>query len=248
MMKNDRTVGWTVLGLGLMAMLLPAAMAQDASVEGFWKGSIFVPGQELEVMIDFAKGDEWTAIVFVPSQGIRDVKMTGVSVEDGSVRMAIPGVPGEPTFKGQLAEDGRQISGEFSQGGTNLEFTLTRAEKPAELSVDVYAEYNNPGLPGEGMAGTWRALIKVGPHRMRLVLSISADESGKLSGRLHSLDQNNTEVDLDSVSLSGNAVAVEILQIGARFEGTLDEKQSEIKGTWKQGGGDMPLTFRRAAS
>ena len=39
---------------------------------------------------------------------------------------------------------------------------LKRSEKPAELAVDIYAEYREPGVAGEGLEGSWRAVLLTG--------------------------------------------------------------------------------------
>ncbi|MGH9799265.1 MAG: hypothetical protein ACRD82_02795 [Blastocatellia bacterium] len=43
-----------------------------------------------------------------------------VSFNNGEVAFALPGVPGDPKFRGQLSSDSQKIEGMISQGGANL--------------------------------------------------------------------------------------------------------------------------------
>jgi len=220
----------------------------DTGPAGFWSGTIEVPNRPIEVMIDIAQEhDAWTAAVYVPAQGIRGAAMTGVAIDGGSVTMQIPGVPGEPTFRGELAEGGQTIAGTFNQGGQSLPFQLSRTEKPAELSRDIYAEFREPGVAGAGAEGTWRGLLEAGPHQFRLVLEVEQDSFGETVASLRSLDQGGEPLPVDTFSFEDTAVAFALPAISAEFTGTLSADGSEIVGTWAQGGGQLPLTLRRAS-
>lgn len=91
-------------------------------VQGEWAGQIKVMGQSLRVIVRLA--DERSTID-IPDQNAMDQPLSGVALQGQSIRFSIAGLPGDPTFSGNVAGD--EIAGTFSQGGQNFPFTLTRA-------------------------------------------------------------------------------------------------------------------------
>ena len=98
------------------------------SPAGHWEGAIIVPGGELGMDVDLVLGEDgtWSGDISIPVQATEDFPLSEVQVEGAEVTFAMAGVPGEPTFKGTLSEDGLTITGSFTQGGQALEFRLTR--------------------------------------------------------------------------------------------------------------------------
>jgi CubicO group peptidase (beta-lactamase class C family) len=118
----------------LLALLAGARThAQDAA--GAWRGAIELPGgAKLAIAVQLElDGETWRGTIDIDEQGMKGVALTALSVDGRRVRFAIPAIPGEPRFDGQLAEDGRSIEGEFAQGAAKLHFRLERAEAAAEL-------------------------------------------------------------------------------------------------------------------
>jgi hypothetical protein len=121
------TVVVALLSTALTASPVEAQDAPDPS--GHWEGAIEVPGSPLEINVDLTVDEEgvWTGDISIPAQMAQDVPLINVSVDGKSVTFAME-VPGDPTFVGTLSEDGKTISGTFTQGGAELEFTLTRSD------------------------------------------------------------------------------------------------------------------------
>lgn len=147
------------LALFVGLSVVPAAAAAESSgLEGHWEGTIEIPGQELEIDLDFARdGETWAGDISIPAQGARDLPLVGIVVEAAAVSFAIQGVPGEPTFVGTLSEDGKSVSGDFTQSGQTFPFTLTsgidRAAKAAqaltgidEVIAAALEDWKTPGL------------------------------------------------------------------------------------------------------
>lgn len=127
-------------------------------LEGHWEGTIEVPGQALDVDLDFTTdGKEWSGTISIPAQGARDLPLEQITAQKNAVSFAITGIPGAPTFSGTLSEDGDSITGDFSQGGQTFPFTLSSGVSPAiearnalsglgEVLNAALADWQTPGL------------------------------------------------------------------------------------------------------
>ena len=107
---------------------ISVSYAEDR-VTGHWEGRIEIPGQPLAVKIDLAADDsDWRGTIDIPAQGAEGLPLSEIRVvedgEDVRVKFSIRGVPGNPTFDGQLQEG--IISGMFNQGGATFGFRLSR--------------------------------------------------------------------------------------------------------------------------
>ncbi len=129
------------------------------TLEGHWEGSIDIPGMTLEVNIDIkAKKDgSWEGDISIPAQKAKDLPLTGIQADGNDVSFAISGVPGDPTFKGTLSDDGTKITGDFTQNEQTFPFTLNREVSPVIKAKKAIADFdkivergleslNNPGI------------------------------------------------------------------------------------------------------
>jgi hypothetical protein len=250
--RISTVVGLLVWTIAVFPLLAQAPAAEGPSPGGFWHGTVALPTSDLEVSIDLEVGEDGvgSATIDIPALGIRYMKLPEATVDGRSVLLRLIGMPGEPTFNGSLSEDGRTIAGNFVQGQQLFPFTLERAAKPegfGDLSV-LYADYERPGTPGEGLVGTWRGLLDIGPIKLRVILVVAAGEDGTLTANVEGVDRNQ-QVPASSVSLGEDrAVVVDMSSVGVRYTGTMNEDGSEITGEWKERGAPLALTFRRAAS
>jgi len=103
--------------------------AQEKTPTGHWEGSIHTPdGIGINVDLNLEDGT-WVGDISIPAQMAQDVPLGDIVVDGSKVSFVMPGVPGDPTFDGSLSEDGKGISGTFSQGGASFEFSLTRSDE-----------------------------------------------------------------------------------------------------------------------
>ena len=96
----------TMLVVMAMVISLSISYAEDRVV-GHWEGQIDIPGQPITVKVDLAINDsDWSGTIDIPTQGAKGLPLSDIHVveEDGSlqVKFSIRGVPGNPTFDGQL--------------------------------------------------------------------------------------------------------------------------------------------------
>jgi len=164
-MKNVGRTLFVLLAICLIAVSGPAAAAPPQDLAGHWEGTIDVPGSKLEVNLDFVKQADgtWKGDISIPVQGAKDLPLAGIKVEGMDVAFAISGIPGDPTFKGQMNADGAKISGKFSQGGGSFPFELARAADPAakaKKALEGFDEVVAKGLAQLKVPGAAIAIVK----------------------------------------------------------------------------------------
>lgn len=225
---------------------LLAAADATSSPAGHWEGAITLPTTALNVRVDLEQGGDqsWQGTIDIPVQSLRAFKLNPVKVEGDRITFAMPGIPGEPEFAGQLAVDGKTIAGDFTQSGQKFPFKLERKPKPATTGLEVPSH----GVPGKGLAGHWLGALKVTPViELRLALDIKSSAAGKLGGAMTSLDQGNAQIPITALTEDAGAVHFETKSVGGIFNGKLNADGSEIAGDWQQSGKTMPLVFKRLA-
>lgn len=164
-MKNSGRILLVLFAICLIAVSGPAAAAPPQDLAGHWEGAIDVPGTKLEVNLDFVKQADgaWKGDISIPVQGAKDLPLAGIKVEGMDVAFAISGIPGDPTFKGQMSADGAKISGKFSQGGGSFPFELARAADPAakaKKALGGFDEIVAKGLAQLKVPGVAIAIVK----------------------------------------------------------------------------------------
>ncbi len=112
---------------GALAVLVASlsAGAQEDRLTGHWEGSIEVPGTQLGVKVDLNLVEgAWQGTIDIPMQGAKGLALEEISVNGSEVRFRIAGIPGSPTFEGQLEDS--ELKGTFLQGGASFPFALSR--------------------------------------------------------------------------------------------------------------------------
>ena len=118
---------WTLFPiLGFLALQPAPSVTSAPAPAGHWEGTIQAPGQELAIEVDLARpADVWQGQITIPAQHIKGLPLTGVAAEAGAVTFGMKSIPGDPRFKGTVGKDSKTMTGEFSQGGITMPFTLT---------------------------------------------------------------------------------------------------------------------------
>src|SRR5262245_19579495 len=99
--------------------------------------------------------------------------------------------------------------------------------------------------PAPSLEGSWGRTRVTPAGSLRLVLRIEKSADGLLTGVLDSVDQGS-KIPIESVTLAGESVKLDVRVVKGTFEGTLNAARTEIKGTWNQGA-PLPLVFTRDA-
>src|SRR4029450_1280921 len=108
------------------------------------------------------------------------------------------------------------------------------------LSCQVFGQ-----TPAKGFEGSGQGTLEAGGTKLRLVLTVTKSDSGTYAGKLDSLDQGAT-IPIDTITVNGDAVRMEIKSPPIAFEGTLNKERTELTGTFTQSDQQFPLAFKRS--
>jgi CubicO group peptidase (beta-lactamase class C family) len=164
-----RTFGYAVV-IGLLLIpgpLTPGrASAQTPAAAGRWEGAVSLPGTELQFVLTLvAPGTAWSGTIDIPAQGAAALPLGKVVVEGSAVSFTLPGVPGEPAFKGTLAPDGASLSGTFTQAGQTFPFKLQRKADPsaaASSTLEGFDAFVESAMKSWSVPGLAVAIVKDG--------------------------------------------------------------------------------------
>jgi hypothetical protein len=228
----------------LGALLLSTISAQPATgPSGHWEGSIQSSIGELNFEIDLAKNSagEFTGALNQPSEHIAALPLTSIAVDGKSVRFQVKGTPGERAFKGTISDDGKSISGYYSQGGYTIPFSVTRTG-----DARFEAAVRNPPISKE-LEGVWNGTLAANGKELRGILTLSNQPDGTASGSFVTVD-DGLEIPIATIAQNASSLTLDLKAVGASYSGTLNPDATEMAGTYTQGSHVLPLTFRRSTA
>ena len=215
-------------------------VAQDAA-RGHWTGSIEIPSHTLAVEVDLDKEDAaWIGSIAVPEQHAEGMPLEAITFADNKWSFRIKGAPGEPTFKGTIAEDGKTMSGDFTQGPGTFPFKLERNGDPKVAEVK-----QSPAVAKE-FVGTWEGTLEAGMS-LRLVLKLNNDEKGA-NATMVSVDQGGAEIPVTTIEQKDTKLTLLVKAVGGEYHSEINKDGTELNGTWSQNGNELPLTLRKKAA
>lgn len=157
---------------------------------GVWEGAIQGPGGKLDVRLELRlEEDGWAGTIDIPAQGAFGLPLGEVVVDSPRLRFAIAGVPGDPSFDGELFDDG--IAGTFTQRGQRLPFHLHRTtgearSRPQDPAGEVPYRREEVRFAADGveLAGTLTLPEGDGPFPAVVLVSGSGaqDRDGEIMG------------------------------------------------------------------
>ena len=108
------------------------------------------------------------------------------------------------------------------------------------LSCQVFSQ-----TPAAGFEGSWQGTLEAGGQKLRLVVTVTKSDAGTYAGKLESIDQGAT-IPIDTITVNGDAVRMEIKSPAIVIEGTLNKERTELTGKFTQGDQQFPLTLKRS--
>jgi len=218
---------------------------------GSWNGTLDAGSIKLRVVFKISKdaGGGLTAKMDSIDQGARNIPVDTVTVKGNVLHMEVKAVHG--VYEGTLDATGRKAAGEWTQGSNSLPLTLEKGEasnsafEKEMLSSADQAANKQAALK---LAGTWNGTLAAGTANLRLRLNLSRSSTGTATGTMDSLDQGANGIPLSAITLNDGKVRFEARGIGGVYEGTLAADGANLTGQWRQGGGTLPLDFKKATA
>lgn len=99
-------------------------------------------------------------------------------------------------------------------------------------------------LNSEQLVGSWEGNLTFNSITLRMVFHLEQSEGGKLEGTMDSPDQGATGISISEVKIDSNTVIISIKSIGGTYTGKYNHETEELKGIWRQGSSNLPLTLK----
>ena len=119
------------------------------------------------------------------------------------------------------------------------------AASAATALVVVGMALGAPTAPALDVVGDWQGAISTGSASLRVLVHVSQDKDGRLTGTFDSPDQGATGIVISSISYTHPDLQFTIEKFGAGYDGKVDGGNQQIVGVWKQGSASLPLTLAR---
>ncbi len=96
------------------------------------------------------------------------------------------------------------------------------------------------------IVGNWEGTLDPGAQpKKRIVVHISASQAGSLGGTIDYPDQDTSGIPITAITYKEPTLHFESNSIQGSYDGTMNKDNSEIAGTWKQGGAGLNLILKR---
>ncbi len=122
--------------------------------------------------------------------------------------------------------------------------------KPAAATPTPAAPAPAPAEPTfTELTGTWQGVMNEGSAApVRSELQLARLSTGDYVGRLN-VPEQGADLRVTSIAVKGDAIRVEIKQVGGVFEGTVNPAKTSVRGLWTQAGQEAPapVAFRHVA-
>ncbi|MEL6255033.1 MAG: alpha/beta fold hydrolase [Bacteroidota bacterium] len=212
-----------------------SSLSAQNSALGDWEGVLEVPGAKLRIVFHIQEvGDSLKASWDSPDQGAFGLKVDEISLEGGVLKMTMKSAVAK--YEGSYLAESDMLEGKFIQGGMNLDLNLNRQTEGGKKLAE------KPTTP---IAGDWYGKLETPTGKLRIVFHINEYEDGELSASLDSPDQGAKGIAASSIKFEEGVLKLEMMGGAAKYEGSYVANGDKIEGTFKQGGGELPLLMER---
>ena len=96
------------------------------------------------------------------------------------------------------------------------------------------------------IVGGWEGTLDPGAQpKKRILVHISTEGDGSLSGTIDYPDQSISGIGITAITYKEPTLHFESSSMQASYDGAMNKDNSEITGTWKQGGATLSLILKR---
>jgi len=94
----------------------------------------------------------------------------------------------------------------------------------------------------KNVAGSWQGTLDAGSVKLRVVFNIT-QAAGGLSATMESPDQGANSIPVESVTVTGTSLDIEVKALNGAYKGILDAAGNTAAGQWTQNGQSLPLNL-----
>ncbi|MEM9382202.1 MAG: serine hydrolase [Planctomycetota bacterium] len=153
------------VSLALVAVAAPQTEADTSGsdVLGHWEGRIH--GLALDFDVDLEAADEAGGLsgdVSIPAQGARDLPLESILLDGPQITFVIAGIPGDPSFRGTVSDDGTTVTGTLTQGGAEFPFQMRRAIEvaPPDTGLEAFGPWMREAMEAWEVPGAAVAIVR----------------------------------------------------------------------------------------
>jgi hypothetical protein len=214
------------------------AVCFAANPAGDWHGTLKTGGPELRLVLHVQQTGEgaFQATLDSIDQGANGIPVSGVKLQGNHLTLDVQAVKGG--YEGAVSEDGKTITGTWSQGGRDMPLTFTHGAAPkTEVPEDTASV--------APLLGIWEGTLDTGAVKLRLRFTLSKNDKGQIQGGFDSIDQGANGIPMSGMKLNDSKFHFDLRAVGGTYDGTVSSDRKSIQGTWRQGGTESPLTWKK---
>jgi hypothetical protein len=222
-------------------LLLTSALfcRAEEAVSGRWEGSVQIPGRELRLIVDLSQGNgtAWVGSIIMPDLNLKGVPLTDLGVNNASVSFAIKNaLDFQATVKTHLNADGA-LAGDFVQAGNSAPILLKKIG-PSQVELPPHSTVVTKDFVGE-----WRGQYEFLGYPRKVTLKLANHGSDGATAEFVVVGKKVNNLPVDLITQESDFLTINVSTKGMSYEGRL--QKGELKGTFAQGGTEIPLVLRR---
>ena len=229
----------------ILLCLATAAVAHAATTAaGRWQGSVQIPGNEFEAIIDLAQdaGGAWTGSMIAPGLNIKDAALSDIVATDSELAFTVQNALGAPPaaqakFKAHIDATGA-MSGDFLQAGNAAAFILKKIG-PAQVVLPVHST-----PVAKTIEGKWVGDYELGGYPRHVTLDLTNHAGAAATAEFVVVGKKTTRLPVNLIT-EENFLRIEANEIGIVYEGRFNAATGDIKGNLQQGPFEPTLVLHR---
>ena len=213
-------------------------------MQGNWEGTVTANQTRLRLVLKiFKTNNTYRATIDSVDQGVKDIPVGRILAGGNSFRAELPALVAN--YQATLNADGTEMSGKWKQLKSSFPLKLKKTTEPDRVLEAMAADEYAPRTDSD-LQGAWEGTLKAGNAELRLALRIAEPAAGTFRAQMDSIDQGVRNLPVTSMTYQKPAVQFVMTAINGAFEGSLNDRDDQMTGTWTQLGKKYPLTFQRA--